>query len=172
MFTNNLHAKRFSITKYKHNIVSKELYNEWKIKNNRTETFSEFKNYWKLIAEEMIKGITTERDGIRISSIADFYIGFVLSKKKPVDYQKSKEFGKRIYHENWHSDGKIAKLIFGTKNRRYTIRRPELWGFIACRNLKDAITEAVNKNSELFKDSLEKQFKKQIFDENTWPTNS
>lgn len=156
---NNLKAPRFNNRKYRKNIITKELFKDWKVKTNNNITFKQFKEYWNLIAFKHIEKIIEERDGIKLGTgLGDIYIGFVKSKKKSgIDYKTSSEYNKCIKHENWDSSGKLGKIIYGTNNRKYIYKLHKFWSFEACRNLKRKVSLALKEQPEKYKNSIEKR---------------
>lgn len=156
---NNLKAPRFNARAFRENIVSEELYNQWKEQTGRTESFSEFKEVWEKIADSMVEFVIEERDGIKLAKgMGDIYIGYVPgAQKKFIDYQSTKEYGKTIYHENWNTNGKAGKIIYGTRKRKYLYRLSNWWGFKGCRNFTRAASKALKEFPERYKNSIEKR---------------
>ena len=156
---NNRRATRFSNRKYRVNIVSQELYTKWKSQTNYSITFIQFKQYWKFIAREYVNAILEESDGAKLdASIGDIYIGFVPPpKKKAIDYKTSNEIGKTTYYENWNTNGKLGKIIYGTNGRKYIHRLHAWWAFKPCRNFKNNVKDSLRANPERYKNSIEKR---------------
>jgi len=163
---NNRKAKRFNTRKYRENIISEELYKKWKEESGFDITFLQFKNYWKLIANEYVQAVLENRDGIRFGAgLGDIYIGYIVgSKIRPVDYVTSSLLNKKIYHDNFDSRGKLAKIIYATNKRPYIYRMHNFWAFTACRNFKNKVKESLRSFPERYKNSIEmrdtKNFKK------------
>lgn len=156
---NDLKAKRFNPRKFRHNIVSEDLYLRWKEQTGRTETWEEFRNAWYAIAETMIDIIVEEPDGIRLAKgMGDVYIGYVPSMvHRPIDYQASLKHGKVIRHENWNTNRKPGKIIYGVSERKYIYRLAGWWAFSACRNFKKRVVQAFNDFPARYKNSIEKR---------------
>ena len=156
---NDLKAPRFNNRKYRQSVVTKDLYIKWKTDNNSNITFKEFKNYWYKIANKYIEKIIEERDGVKVGNgLGEIYVGFVKSTKgASIDYKLSKELNKKIKHENWDSSGKLGKLIYGTRNRKYIYRLHKYWSFVGCRNLKRLVSTSLKTHPERYKNSIEKR---------------
>lgn len=156
---NDLNAPRFNTRKYRHNIISKDLYNRWKDKTGYNITFSQFKKYWNLIGEKYSQKIISERDGVKVGTgLGDIYIGLIKNpKKEPIDKKLSVEYGKKIKYENWETRGQLGKIIYGTRGRKYIYRLHGYWMFSACRNLKRSASAALRTNSSKYKNSIEKR---------------
>lgn len=156
---NDLKAPRFNPRKYRKNIVSEELYNKWKAKSEIDLSFSQFKAYWNMIAEKHVQKIIEERDGIKLGTgLGDIYIGLISKpKKEPIDNVLSIKYGKIIKHENWESSGKLGKIIYGTRGRKYIYRLHNYWMFTACRILKRQTSAALKANASRYKNSIEKR---------------
>lgn len=156
---NNRKATRFSNRKYRKNIVCEELYNEWKVKTNFDISFKQFKDYWKYIAREYVQAIVDNPDGAKLdASIGDIYIGYIpWYSKKVIDYKTSSELDSTIYHENWNSNGKLGKIIYGTQKRKYIHKLHLWWGFRVCRNFKIKAVNSLREYPERYKNSIEKR---------------
>lgn len=156
---NNRQAPRFSNRKYRHNIISKELYDAWRKQTGYKITITEFRRIWRLIAKEYINEIIEEKDGAKLgASIGDLYIGYVPSPKhKPIDYNTSLELGKKVHFQNWNSNGKLGKIIYGTRGRKYIYRLYKFWSFKACRTFKQQVNTALREHPERYKNSIEKR---------------
>lgn len=160
---NDLKAPRFNSRKFRKIIVDKELFRTWRRTNGfkkGSHSYVTFRFIWEKIAEEMIQIVLTERDGINLRGLGDIYLGYPPpSKHKPIDYKASQEYGKTIYHENWHTDGKVIRVIWGVTDRKYVLRRKYWWAFQECRNFERLTTIAARTTPELFKNSQERRHK-------------
>lgn len=156
---NDLKAARFNPRKYRVNIVSEDLWKRWKQKTGRKESFQEFKKLWAMIAEGAIECVFEEQDGLRLpKGMGDVYLGYVPGiKKRGIDYKTSRELNKTILHENWNSNGKTGKIIFGITRRKYLFKRPSMWAFIPCRNFKRSAVKMLREYPERYKNSIEKR---------------
>jgi hypothetical protein len=155
----NLKPRRFNTRKYRENIVSEELWKKWKDSTSRTETFKEFRDIWHKIADQIIVNVVEETDGVRLpKGNGDIYIGYIPHiQKRVIDYKLSKQYGKVIRHENWNSNNKVAKIIYGTSRRKYIYKLAGWWGFTACRNFKVRVVKALQTHPERYKNSIEKR---------------
>lgn len=156
---NNRKAPRFNPRKFRVNVVSEELYEKWKAETGYDITFQQFKEYWNSIGEAMTEAVITEKDGIRLGAgLGDIYVGYVPGMKaKPIDYKTSAEFNKQIKFENWENGGKVGKIIYATKRRKYIYRMHGWWAFKACREFKSKVSHALRTRPQDFKNSIEKR---------------
>lgn len=156
---NDLKAPRFNPRKFRVNIVSEELYKSWKNRTGRTESFEEFKKAWEAIADTAIDIVLENPDGIRLPKAAgDIYLGYVPGATREfVDYQASKEYGSKVRHQNWHSNQKPGKIIYGTRNRKYIYRLSNWWSFKGCRVFTRSAAKSLKDNPERYKNSIEKR---------------
>ena len=160
---NDLTAPRFNPRKFRLKIVSKESWIEWKRKTGRKDSWSVFKKTWDLIALKNIQKVIEERDGVKLgSNLGEIYAGYVKvrPRKGDLDYKTSLILGIQFNHENWHSNNKKIKIIYGTYKRKYVYKNSRFWGFIPQRNFDRNISKAVLENPENFKNSQEKRFEK------------
>jgi hypothetical protein len=161
MTFNDLTAPRFNPRKYRTIFVHTELYNRWKEKVGRRDcTYGEFRRIWELIAKEIISTVQSERDGVRLDAgLGDLYVGYTQpreSSRKPVDYKLSQELGKTIYHENWHSSGKMVNIIYGTSNRKYIYKKRKMWGFEPTRDFSRQVSKSTATFPDRYKNSQER----------------
>lgn len=160
MIINDRKAARFNPRSYRKHIVTPELYKAWKAKTGYKIPYKQFKAYWVMIADEMISSIIEERDGIRLGSgIGDLYIAYVYSKKTAIDRPTSEQLQKIIKYQNWNSSGKLGKIIYGTNHRRYTYKRSGWYAFIAHRDFKKKVSQALLSHPARYKHSMEKNIK-------------
>lgn len=158
----DLKAPRFNSRSYNVPIITKELHSFWKKKTGRKDNFNSFKKIWEDIAYEFKEAIYEEPDGLRLPGLGDMYIGYAKSSKRYVDYKTSKELGKTIYFENWHSGGRGGKLIYGTKDRPYIYGMDYMWAFAPCREFSRSVAKAIKANPDRYKITQEKRLKGKI----------
>lgn len=155
---NNRTAPRFNARKFRKNIISEELYIKWKEQTGLELSFQEFKNIWNLIGDAITDGVTEERDGVALgASTGDLYIGYVPTKKRPIDYKVSLQYEKAIKHENWNSSNKVGKIIYGTHDRKYIYRLSAWWAFKASRLFKNKVSAALTAYPQRYKNTIEKR---------------
>ena len=158
---NDLKAPRFNPRKFRKIVVNRELFIRWKKANHIKRgviSYDKFKLIWDLIAQEIVNTVLEERDGVNLRGLGDIYIGYIPNvKNKPIDHKSTEKYGKTIYFDNWHTDGKIPKIIWGVTGRRYVPKRKYWWAFEPCRNMERAMTKAVHENPSLYKNSQERR---------------
>lgn len=152
----DLKAARFNPRLFRKHIVTPELHQNWKKTTENKLNFLKFRSIWDEIASAIKNGVYEERDGVRLTGLGDMYIGYVPGKKRPVNYKLSKEFGKRIYHENWHSDGKIGKIIYAANGRPYIYRQWFMWAFRPVRKFQRAANVSMINYPDRYKLSQER----------------
>lgn len=155
---NDRKAPRFNNRKYRNNILSKELYKKWKSQNEIDISFLEFKQYWKLIADKFREKIVEERDGVKLPvGLGDMYIGYIPNRPAAINHTLSAQYGKPIKYENWETSGKLAKIIWGTLDRKYIFKMATMWNFTAIRPFKSQVVTALKDNPARYKNTLEKR---------------
>lgn len=158
---NDLNAPRFNPRTYRKRIVSVQTWREWKRETGRKDSWKVFKSTWELIAAKNVEIVLEERDGIRMAeNLGDVYAGYVkvASRKRDLDYKTSITLGVPFKHENWHSNNKKIKIIYGTSRRKYIYKMKFLWGFLAHRDFDRAVAASVKNNPEIYKNTQEKRF--------------
>tara|TARA_Y100000592_G_C5338944_1_gene253250 strand:+ start:70 stop:651 length:582 start_codon:yes stop_codon:yes gene_type:complete len=146
--TPNLQAPRFRADTYE--VLNKEFFDRFREKYPRynklkdKEIRSIIKSFNKLAFETVIDN----RNGVELpESLGWLFIGTCqASKKKNVDYAKSRKYGVKVSNKNWDSDGKLAKIFFTNREIKHKFRNREFWGFIACREFKRAVAKTYPEN--------------------------
>ena len=149
----NLKAPRFRPEV--HSILNKQFLKEFKIKH------PQYKNIMDATLKKMIKEfnrfiyqkIVNSRDGVELpESIGWLFIGTCQeSKKKNIDFAKSKEYGLNITNKNWASDGKLAKIFFTNYAPKHKMKNREFWSFTACREFKRAVAKSYPENWNMYR---------------------
>ena len=137
-----------------HNILKKEFFESFKkqhpkYKNlDNVEMRKVIKNFNKFLFQKVID----TRDGVRLpESIGWLFIGTCQkSKKKNIDFAKSKEYGVKVTNKNWASDGKLAKIFFTNYATKHKIKNREFWSFVACREFKRAVAKSYPENWNMY----------------------
>lgn len=168
----NLNAPRFR-PEVK-SILEKKFFEEFKTK------YPQYKNVSDAEIRKMIKEfnrfiyqkIVNSRDGVQLpESIGWLFIGTCQeSKKKNIDFAKSKEYGLKVTNRNWASDGKLAKIFFTNNAPKHKMKNREFWGFIACREFKRSVAKIYPENWNMYTvveptKKLKKLYNKAIYKE-------
>lgn len=150
---------RMNYRKFRHKIVTKELYKKWKVLNPSLDlTFDGFKRIWKLVALELQYSVIEDTEGVLLPhGIGDIYLGWVKPRAKPIDYKLSRELDTIIYHDNYHSYGKIGKIIYSPCGR-YQLRHCDMWSFTPITPFRERSVKAFNEYPERYKNSRQKNY--------------
>jgi len=160
---NDLNAPRFNPRKFRYSVISKELWLRWKKETGLKKIpYQDFAYIWNLIGNKITQKVVDERDGIKLShNIGEIYAGYTISKKTRVSSNDpiiSQEIGKPFKYENWHSNNKYIKIIFGTAKRKYIYENRNLWGFIPHRDFARSIAAQAKETPERYKLTQEKRY--------------
>lgn len=167
----DIHAPRFRPKVA--NVMSKELFKKFKDKfPEHNISYLQFKEIVNAYNAELAEAIIEYRDGIELpEGLGHIFIGSCppLSKRKNVDYFKSKQYGVKTYHKNWDSDSRVMKIFFSNYHVKYKLKNKEIWAFAYTRDYKRKASKNfaeewtkyiyVNNNkkvSMVFKESLNK----------------
>ncbi len=146
--TPNLQAPRFRADTYE--VLNKEFFDRFREKYPKYKKLKDkqlrliIKDFNKLIYETVID----KRNGIELpQSLGWLFIGTCQpSKKKNIDFAKSRKYGVKIANKNWDSDGKLAKIFFTNKAVKHKVKNREFWGFTACREFKRTVAKVYPEN--------------------------
>jgi len=72
------------------------------------------------------------------------------SKKKNIDFAKSKEYGVKVTNKNWDTDGRLAKIFYSNYAPKYKIKNREFWYFVACRDFKRLVAKTYPENWNMY----------------------
>jgi hypothetical protein len=148
----NLNAPRFR-PEVK-SILEKKFFEEFKTKHPQYKNISDA-DIRKMIKEfnrYIYQKIVNSRDGVQLpESIGWLFIGTCQeSKKKNIDFAKSKEYGLKVTNRNWASDGKLAKIFFTNNAPKHKMKNREFWGFVACREFKRSVAKVYPENWNMY----------------------
>lgn len=146
--TPDLRAPRFRPDVY--NIMNKEFFNRFK------EKYPKYKKHDDKILRDIIKKfnkkiyetVIDKRDGVQLpESIGWLFIGTCQqSKKKNIDFAKSKKYGVTVANNNFETDGKLAKIFFTNYAPKHKIKNREFWKFVASREFKRSVAKYYPEN--------------------------
>jgi hypothetical protein len=148
----NLNAPRFRPEV--RSILEKKFFEEFKIKHSQYKNISdaEIRKMIKEFNRFIYQKIVNSRDGVQLpESIGWLFIGTCQeSKKKNIDFAKSKEYGLKVTNRNWASDGKLAKIFFTNNAPKHKMKNREFWGFVACREFKRCVAKVYPENWNMY----------------------
>ena len=99
-------------------------------KTNLTYAFKEIKNVLNVFNDNVIDEVIGNRDGITLpGSLGRMFIGSCKVKTKVLDYKKSQELGKKVYHQNHDSNGYVAKIFYTLVSTNYKLRNSRMFKF-------------------------------------------
>jgi hypothetical protein len=97
-------------------------YRDYRKKNKDTHfdlVQGEYKFLIKLLLKEALKDIQEGNSFKLPLNLGELYIYKKRQKRKPIDWQNTKKYGKYIYHLNLHSDGLIFKYKWNKSKARF-----------------------------------------------------
>lgn len=147
---------RFNTRTFRQKIVSKELYTKWKIKTGYSLSYDEFRAIWKGIAKEYQVCTIEGSNGVLMPyGIGELYIGWTKTLNKVIDYNLSRIHNTRVYYENYHSYGKLAKIIYYACGK-YRLDTCKLWNFKPITPFKEYVSKTLMNSPEIYKNSRQK----------------
>lgn len=136
---------------------SKESYNDFCKKNSSIKiSFEEWKQVIYGFNESFKEHILETGDKVRLPiGFGEFSINKKIRKKikvikgveyinLPVDWQKSKEKGKRIYNFNYHTEGYFFGWMWFKESSR--LKHADLWYFKPCRSTSRLLAHYIKVN--------------------------
>jgi len=106
----------------------------------------------KKINKEMVNEILTSREGVELpAGLGYLFIGTVpCKKKKNIAWKQSIELGVKVYHRNWETDNKVARIFYNNYGVNYKFEGRNLWYFTAIRSLKRQMAVEYPKNYQKY----------------------
>jgi len=145
-------APRFRPEVY--NVLNKEFIKSFKKQypKYRHVEDSVLRNIIKTFNKTVAQIVVDSRDGIQLpEQIGWLFIGTCQSsKKKNIDYAKSRQYGVSVENKNWASDGKLAKIFFTNYAPKHKMKNREFWSFVACREFKRNVAKTYPENWNMY----------------------
>lgn len=145
---------RYRPTKYTKKVISKELYEKWKIAYPEYSQYSfrEFCSLWKMVAERYKEVVCESSHGVRLPFyMGDISLKYVTSTEVNKNYKNSDEIKDSVGHLNFITSGKNGKVVWSVDYaRKFNCELP-LIGFQGCRDLTSKAASSFKENPELFR---------------------
>lgn len=140
---------RFRISKYRYNLINKDLHKSFVEKTGIKMTWKEFKDIAGAISDEYVKIAIEERDGVALAKgMGNVYLALYPFSREAVEYLRTKATEDMYHHFFKEFDGKVTWdfrcLKYRVKNRMY-------WSFKPHRNFKTAAHHAFLEQPERYK---------------------
>jgi hypothetical protein len=162
-------------TPHSKNILNKDLYDQFikKYPKYKDTSYLDITNLLKAFNVVLYNEVIDTRDGVQLpQEIGWLFIGTCeQSKKKNVDFNKTKIYGVTVTNKNWESDGKLAKIFYSNYSQKHKIKNREFWAFTACRSFKRKVAKTYPENWTMYvqveptkriKEQFEKSVKKDL----------
>lgn len=150
----NPRAPRMSTKNYSVQLVNRELYEDWKKESGYEIPWTDFLNVWHTICREIWETVATNQYGIRLPYyLGDLLVRYVKKYRPPIDNGDSIEAQKPIECLNWHSNGKVAKVIWTIHYARRFNKSCRIMSFQPFYLMSRRVSEAVMDNPEAIRDN-------------------
>ena len=144
----NLQAPRFRADTYQ--VLNKEFFDRFREKYPKYKNLRDpqLRSIIKSFNKRVYETVIDKRNGVELpESLGCLFIGTCqASKKKNIDFAKSKKYGVKVANKNWDSDGKLAKIFFTNGTLKHKIKNREFWGFTGCREFKREVAKTYPEN--------------------------
>lgn len=137
------------------NLLDKEFFDGFKKKYPRYAKYENnmLKNIAKTFNKSVYSLVVDTRDGVQLpDQIGWLFVGTCQqSKKKNVDYSKSRQYGVEVSNNNFATDGKLAKIFFTSYALKHKMKNREYWSFVACRDFKRLVAKSYPENWNMYR---------------------
>ncbi len=145
-------APRFRPEVY--NVLNKEFIESFKQKYPKYKHVEDdvLRKIIKTFNKTVAQTVVDFRDGVQLpEQIGWLFIGTCqASKKRNVDFAKSRAYGVSVENRNWASDGKLAKIFFTNYAPKHKMKNREFWSFVACREFKRNVAKTYPENWNMY----------------------
>tara|TARA_R100001443_G_scaffold51239_2_gene63233 strand:- start:160 stop:744 length:585 start_codon:yes stop_codon:yes gene_type:complete len=150
--TPNLKAPRFRADTYQ--ALNKEFFDRFRKKYPQYKKMKdkELRKIVKTFNKTIFQMVIDNRNGVQLpESIGWLFIGTCQpSKKKNIDFAKSRKYGVKVANKNWDSDGKLAKIFFTSRALKHKMKNREFWSFSASREFKRSVAKSYPENWNMY----------------------
>ena len=137
------------------NLLDKEFFDGFKKKYPRYAKYenSMLKNITKTFNRTVYNMVVDSRDGVQLpDQIGWLFVGTCQqSKKRNVDFSKSKQYDVEVSNNNFATDGKLAKIFFTSNALKHKMKNREYWTFVACRDFKRLVAKSYPENWNMYR---------------------
>jgi hypothetical protein len=148
----NVKAPRFRPETY--NVINQEFFEKFKKKYPKYKDYDEkiLRSIIKTFNKKVYETVIDKRDGVQLpETIGWLFIGTCQeSKKKNIDYVKSRKYGMAVTNRNFETDGKLAKIFFTSYAPKHKMKNREFWSFVACRDFKRSVAKNYPENWNMY----------------------
>lgn len=145
-------APRFRPEVY--NVLNKEFIDNFKNNHPKYKHVEDevLRKIIKTFNKTIAQSVVDLRDGVQLpEQIGWLFIGTCqASKKRNIDFSKSRTYGVSVENKNWASDGKLAKIFFTNYAPKHKMKNREFWSFIACREFKRNVAKTYPENWNMY----------------------
>jgi hypothetical protein len=163
---NDVKAPRFRVSKYRHSVLNRDLFDEYK------EKFKDSKIDWKAF-KGVVEGfndlytqeIVTNRDGAKLPGFMGIMAlcSFKPKRRVPMNWLSTINTTKQIKDFNLDTNELVCKIVYTNYKSKYKIRWAHIWRFEACRIFKRRASAAFRQDPLKFKRMDNKSIVSKIF---------
>ena len=152
---NNRKAPRMVQAPFRHVLINKELFKQWKKETGNKEiTFAQFRQIWNDLCIDIYDVCTTNPFGFRMPFYTgDLMIKYVVKYAPALDEEASNQLGKELEHLNWNSNEKVGKIVWTIDYARKFNKDVRLIAFRPDRAFMRKASQALKETPEIFLDS-------------------
>jgi hypothetical protein len=160
------HPTQINVTTF--NTCSQSDYKLYKEESNHKVSYEMYKKI-NVLANTFLSDKILEGKRIKLPfGLSDVFINKYKQEIKnkdgrlnlPIDWKKSKELGKRVYHLNHHTDGFTFKWFWAKSDAKFKFK--ELWAFKAVRKNTRAINKIVKEGEVEYKQYVNTKATKKV----------
>ena len=105
---------------------------------------------------EFVDLVLSTRDGVEFpENLGTIYIGLTSCfKRRNIDFKTSIALGKEVLHPNFHTDGKIAKIVYSKYGIGHLFKYNKIYGFKAHRTFARGVPKALKSGAIIYRDII------------------
>lgn len=144
-------APRFRRSKYRYNVINKDLHQRFVEETNIDIEWELFKEINKYINLEIRDTAIKSRNGVILpKQMGNIWLGLFKMKERPLNEPYIRNTGNHATYFSFETSGLQGKICWDFNNVKYKVRNYTYWGFVGHRDFKTMASHNFLENPELY----------------------
>lgn len=144
-------APRYRRSKYRYNLINKDLWNKFKEETKTNISWNEYKKINEYINLEIKAEAIRSREGVLLpEQMGNLWLGLFKLKERPINENLARNTGVHSTYFSFETSGLQGKILWDFDRVRYKVKNYPYWGFIAHRDFKTEASHSFKEVPELY----------------------
>lgn len=144
-------APRFRRSKYRYNIINKELHRKFVEQFDTDIDWATFKAIAEKINLEIREVALNNREGVILpEQMGNIWLGLFKSKERMINQPHMRTTGEHATYFSFETSGLQGKICWDFHNVKYKVKNYPYWGFVGHRNFKEKASDNFLEAPELY----------------------